>query len=194
MKKLFVIVLFLTFPLFVSAQNGNLLDYSGAYKFEGAPFDKIIVSVEGTTLFAEAEGVGKGEILASKNKDEFTEPNNNAVLVFNRDGSGQVISMTLKVQGSELKGVKEGDAKSEYLGKYKFADDSALSSMTVSLKDGELFGETDQGSAALKTTAKKDLFSVVGYDGSAEFIRDSAGKVSKVILKVQDMLLNGEKQ
>jgi hypothetical protein len=194
MKKLFVIVLFLTFPLFVSAQNGNLLDYSGAYKFEGAPFDKIIVSVEGTTLFAEAEGVGKGEILASKNKDEFTEPNNNAVLVFNRDGSGQVISMTLKVQGSELKGVKEGDAKSEYLGKYKFADDSALSSMTVSLKDGELFGETDQGSAALKTTAKKDLFSVVGYDGSAEFIRDSAGKVSKVILKVQDMVLNGEKQ
>ncbi|CAN1518097.1 hypothetical protein MCERE19_00988 [Spirosomataceae bacterium] len=194
MKKLYVIVLFLTFPLFVSAQNGNLLDYSGAYKFEGAPFDKIIVSVEGTTLFAEAEGVGKGEILASKNKDEFTEPNNNAVLVFNRDGSGQVISMTLKVQGSELKGVKEGDAKSEYLGKYKFADDSALSSMTVSLKDGELFGETDQGSAALKTTAKKDLFSVVGYDGSAEFIRDSAGKVSKVILKVQDMVLNGEKQ
>jgi hypothetical protein len=66
--------------------------------------------------------------------------------------------------------------------------------MTVSLKDGELFGETDQGSAALKTTAKKDLFSVVGYDGSAEFIRDSAGKVSKVILKVQDMVLNGEKQ
>lgn len=194
MKKLFVIVLFLTFPLFVSAQNGNLLDYSGAYKFEGAPFDKIIVSVEGTTLFAEAEGVGKGEILASKNKDEFTEPNNNAVLVFNRDGSGQVISMTLKVQGSELKGVKEGDAKSEYLGKYKFADDSALSSMTVSLKDGELFGETDQGSAALKTTAKKDVFSVVGYDGSAEFIRDSSGKVTKVILKVQAMVLNGEKQ
>jgi hypothetical protein len=170
------------------------LDYAGAYKFEGAPFDKIIVSVEGTTLFAEAEGVGKGEILASKNKDEFTEPNNNAVLVFNRDGSGQVISMTLKVQGSELKGVKEGDAKSEYLGKYKFADDSALSSMTVSLKDGELFGETDQGSAALKTTAKKDVFSVVGYDGSAEFIRDSSGKVTKVILKVQAMVLNGEKQ
>jgi hypothetical protein len=194
MKKLFVIVLFLTFPLFVSAQNGSLLDYAGAYKFEGAPFDKIIVSVEGTTLFAEAEGVGKGEILASKNKDEFTEPNNNAVLVFNRDGSGQVISMTLKVQGSELKGVKEGDAKSEYLGKYKFANDSALSSMTVSLKDGELFGETEQGSAALKTTAKKDVFSVVGYDGSAEFIRDSAGKVSKVILKVQAMVLNGEKQ
>ncbi|MCP9762725.1 DUF3471 domain-containing protein [Lacihabitans soyangensis] len=194
MKKLFVIVLFLTFPLFVSAQNGNLLDYAGAFKFDGAPFEKIIISVEGSTLFAEAEGVGKGEIFPSKNKDEFTEPNNNAVLVFNRDGSGQVVSLTVKVQGSELKGTKQSDAKAEYLGKYKFADDSAVASMTVSLKDGELFGETDQGSAVLKSTDKKDIFNVVGYDGSVEFIRDSAGKVSKVILKVQDMVMNGEKQ
>jgi hypothetical protein len=171
-----------------------LLDYSGAYKFDGAPFEKIIISVEGSTLFAEAEGVGKGEIFPSKNKDEFTEPNNNAVLVFNRDGSGQVVSLTVKVQGSELKGTKQSDVKAEYLGKYKFADDSAVASMTVSLKDGELFGETDQGSAILKSTDKKDIFNVVGYDGSVEFIRDSAGKVSKVILKVQDMVMNGEKQ
>jgi hypothetical protein len=114
--------------------------------------------------------------------------------VFNRDGSGQVVSLTVKVQGSELKGTKQSDVKAEYLGKYKFADDSAVASMTVSLKDGELFGETDQGSAILKSTDKKDIFNVVGYDGSVEFIRDSAGKVSKVILKVQDMVMNGEKQ
>ncbi len=194
MKKLFAIVLFLAFPMFVSAQNGSLLDFAGVYKFEGAPFEKIVVNIEGPKLLAEAEGVGKGEIFASKNKDEFTEPNNNAVLVFNRDGRGQVISLIVKVQGSELKGTKQGDAKSEYLGKYKFADDSAVPSMTVSLKDGELFGETDEGSAILKPTAKKDVYSVVGYDGSAEFIRDSAGKISKVILKVQDLVMNGEKQ
>jgi hypothetical protein len=194
MKKLFAIVLFLAFPMFASAQNGSLLDFAGVYKFEGAPFEKIVVNVEGTKLLAEAEGVGKGEVFASKSKDEFTEPNNNAVLVFNRDGRGQVISLIVKVQGSELKGTKQGDAKSEYLGKYKFADDSAVPSMTVSLKDGELFGETDEGSAILKPTAKKDVYSVVGYDGSAEFIRDSAGKISKVILKVQDLVMNGEKQ
>lgn len=194
MKKLFVFVLFLSLPFFISAQNNNLADYVGSYKFEGAPFEKLIVSVSGTTILAEAEGVGKGEIFASKNKDEFSEPNNNAVLVFSRDGNGQVISLTVKVQGAELKGTKEGDAKSEYLGKYKFANDSAIPSMTVSMKDGELFGETDQGSAVLKLTAKKDVFSVVGYDGSVEFIRDSAGKISKVILKVQDMVINGEKQ
>ncbi len=194
MKKLFVFVLFLSSPFFITAQNNNLTEYVGSYKFEGAPFEKIIVSVEGTTILAEAEGVGKGEIFASKNKDEFTEPNNNAVLIFNRDGNGQVISLIVKVQGSELKGAKEGDAKSEFLGKYKFAEDSAIPSMTVSLKEGELFGETDQGSAVLKPTAKKDVFSVVGYDGSAEFIRDSAGKISKVILKVQDMVMSGEKQ
>ncbi|MBP6620159.1 MAG: hypothetical protein KA188_07895 [Leadbetterella sp.] len=135
MKKLFAIVLFLAFPMFVSAQNGSLLDFAGVYKFEGAPFEKIVVNVEGTKLLAEAEGVGKGEVFASKNKDEFTEPNNNAVLVFNRDGRGQVISLIVKVQGSELKGTKQGDAKSEYLGKYKFADDSAVPSMTVLLKD-----------------------------------------------------------
>jgi hypothetical protein len=194
MKKLFVFVFILTLPLFITAQTANLTDYVGSYKFEGAPFEKIIVSMEGATLLAEAEGVGKGEIFASKNKDEFTEPNNNAVLMFNRDSNGQVISLIVKVQGTELKGAKEGDAKSEYLGKYKFAEDSAVPSMTVSLKEGELFGETDQGSAVLKPTAKKDVFSVVGYDGSAEFIRDSAGKISKVILKVQDMVMNGEKQ
>jgi hypothetical protein len=194
MKKLFVFVFFLSLPLFTIAQTTNLTDYVGSYKFEGAPFEKVIVSLDGTTILAEAEGVGKGEIFAAKNKDEFTEPNNNAVLIFNRDGSGLVISLTVKVGGSELKGIKEGDAKSEYLGKYVFADDSSIPSVIVSLKNGELFGETDQGSAVLKSTAKKDVFEVVGYDGSTEFVRDSAGKITKIILKVQDMVLNGVKQ
>jgi hypothetical protein len=69
-----------------------------------------------------------------------------------------VVSLILKVRGLELKGAKKGNTKSEYLSKYKFADESVVSSMTGSLKDGELFGEIDQGSAVLKATDKQGRF------------------------------------
>jgi hypothetical protein len=62
------------------------------------------------------------------------------------------------------------------------------------LKNGELFGETDQGSAVLKPTAKKDVFEIIGYDGSVEFFRDSNGNMTKVVLRVNDIVLDGEKQ
>lgn len=193
MKKLLFSVLIIISASSLFAQN-SLADLVGNYKFDGAPFEKIVISISGSSVIAEAEGVGKGEIFPTKTKDQYTEPNNNAVLVFNRDANGTVISLTVKVQGNELKGMKESVAYGPYLGKYKFADDSAIPSMLVSLKNGELFGETDQGSAVLKPTAKKDVFEIIGYDGTVEFFRDSNGNVTKVVLRVNDIVLNGEKQ
>jgi hypothetical protein len=192
MKKLLFLALAFVSSGQLFAQN-SYADLVGDYKFEGAPFEKIVISLNGNSVFAEAEGVGKGEIFPTKNKDEFTEPNNNAVLVFNRDTNGSVITLTVKVQGSELKGMKERDTKNEYLGNYKFENDSAIPSLKVSLQNGELFGETEQGSAVLKTTDKRDVFQIVGYDGTVEFVRDSGNKIAKVILKVNDLVLNGEK-
>lgn len=193
MKKLlyFVLITFTTSNLFAQSSFSELV---GNYKFDGAPFEKIVITVSGNSVIAEAEGVGKGEIFPTKTKDEYTEPNNNAVLVFNRDANGTVISLTVKVQGNELKGMKESAGYTPYLGKYKFADDSAIPSMLVILKNGELFGETDQGSAVLKPTAKKDVFEIIGYDGTVEFFRDSNENVTKVVLRVNDLVLNGEKQ
>jgi hypothetical protein len=193
MKKLLFSVLIIISASRLFAQN-SLADVVGNYKFDGAPFEKIVISISGSSVIAEAEGVGKGEIFPTKTKDEYTEPNNNAVLVFNRDANGTVISLTVKVQGNELKGMRESAAYTPYLGKYKFAVDSAIPSMLVSLKNGQLFGETDQGSAVLKPTAKKDVFEIIGYDGSVEFFRDSNGNMTKVVLRVNDIVLDGEKQ
>lgn len=193
MKKLLIIVLFFSLTTFAFAQNSNP-EYVGKYKFDGAPFANIIISVEGSTIYAEAEGVGKGEVFASKNKDEYTEPNNDAILVFNRDASGMVVSLTVKVQGSELKGAKELDNNAKYLGKYKFADDSAIPEIIISIKDGGLYGETEQGSASLKVTATKDIFEVVGYEGTVEFVNDSTGNISNIILVIQGMRMKGEKK
>lgn len=190
MKKLFVIVLLLGYSQFSTAQSNSLIDYVGTYKFQDAPFPKVTISMNGKVLIGEAEGIGKLEIFPSKTKDEFSEPENSATLVFIRDDKGQVVSLTIKTQENEMKGIKEA---MDYVGKYKFTGDGPISELSVSVRNGELFGDTDQGNAILKSTSRKDVFEVTGYKGTAEFIRDSAGKVTKIILKVQDMTLNGDK-
>jgi hypothetical protein len=192
MKKLLIFVFATFFANSIFAQSKS--DYVGIYNFSGAPFAKIVVSIDGNALMAEAEGVGKGEINATDVKDQFKEPNNDATIIFNRDSNGNVVSMLVKVQGSELIGEKEVDAKIEYVGKYKFDDNSPIPDITVTIKNGELYGDTEQGGAALKFSKVKDTFDISGYDGTCTFKRTAEGKISGVNLKVQGMDMNGTKQ
>ena len=194
MKKLQYVIYAMLILSNVMGQNVNLNDYVGKYNFEGAPFGYVIVSVENGTLMAEAENVGKGEISASTSADQFTEPNNNAVLVFERDQNKKVIKLKVTAMGQEFIGKIEGNPLDEYTGVYKFPSDSPVFDLKITIKDGQLYGDTEQGSAFLKTTDKKDEYTVVGYDGKATFSRDATGKIVKVLLQIQDMELNGEKK
>lgn len=194
MKKLQLLIAAFVMTVSTFGQNVNLNDYAGKYIFDGAPFGFVIISVEDGKLMAEAENVGKGEISGTDQKDQYREPNHDASMVFLRDQNQKVIKLIVKAMGQEFSGTLEADPLSEYAGIYKFPSDSPVFDLKISVKDGRLYGDTDQGSAFLKATDKKDEYTVMGYDGKATFSRDAAGKIVKVLLQIQDMELNGEKK
>jgi hypothetical protein len=193
MKKLSLVVCFLVFGLNVFAQSVSLNDYVGIFKIEGAPFESLVISLENGVLMAEAEGVGKGELLKTDKEDEFKEPNNDALIVFIRGENKTVKEVLIKVQGTELSGIKKMPAENEYLGKYKFDGGSEIANLTVELRNGKLYGDTEQGGAELKPTSKKDEYEIVGYGGSVVFGRSAEGKVETVILNVQGITLKGKR-
>lgn len=193
MKKLLLSSALFLFSIAVFAQSKKLGDYSGKFKMAGAPFESLVVTVEGESLMADAPGVGKGEIFKTDQADAFKEPNNDALIVFKRNDAGVVVELVIQVQGSELLGKKEIADQSEFVGKFVFEEGSPIPNVNVLIKDGLLFGDTEQGGAELRPTNKKDIFDVIGYDGTAEFSRDSTGKVTVVILNVQGMSMKGNK-
>jgi hypothetical protein len=193
MKKLaiFFVLLFLGSNLF--GQISLKSDFVGVYKLTGAPFEKLIVSLEQNRLMAEAEGVGKGELLSTEKKDEFKEPINEAILTFERNESGGVEAVLIKVQDLEIHGVKEPNKFEEFLGKYKFEEGSPITELFIEMKDGRLFGDTDQGKAELRSTPVSDEFQVMGYNGKASFTRNGDGKINGVVLHVEGMILKATK-
>ncbi len=192
MKKLSFFTIFLFSCFIIFAQKPPKSDFVGNFKLDGAPFPKLVVSFENGVLMAEAEGVGKGEIFETSVNDEFKEPNNDAILVFKRT-NGIVDMIEIKVQGSVISGKKEGNAMEEFTGTFKFEQGSPVEKVNVVLKEGKLYGSSDQGSAELKPTTEKDKFELVGFDGTAIFKRDSGGKVSGLELNVQGNNLKASK-
>lgn len=81
-----------------------------------------------------------------------------------------------------------------YLGKYKVKD-APIEELVITLQDGKLMGEAvGQGSAELAPTAEIDIFSVIGYDGKIEFVRNDNKSVIKIKLTLQGNTMEGEKQ
>ncbi|HWB94129.1 MAG TPA: DUF3471 domain-containing protein, partial [Puia sp.] len=67
----------------------------------------------------------------------------------------------------------------EYVGEYQI---SSTFSITISLKDGHLYGQASgQGKNEL-FAAKKDLFFLKVVDADIEFVRGTDGKIGKMIL------------
>lgn len=81
-----------------------------------------------------------------------------------------------------------------YLGKYKVKD-APIEELIITLQDGKLMGEAvGQGTAELVATKDMDIFSITGYDGKVEFIRNDSKAVVKVKLTIQGSTMEGEKQ
>ena len=79
MKKLSFFTIFLFSCFIIFAQKPPKSDFVGNFKIVGAPFTKLIITLENGVLMADAEGVGKGEIFETSANDEFKEPNNDAL-------------------------------------------------------------------------------------------------------------------
>lgn len=82
-------------------------DYAGEYQMNGAPFDVLTITPDGTNLKAVAPGVGEGPLQGTEVYDEFYETNNGATLRFVRDANGAVKRVIISVQGMELVGEKK---------------------------------------------------------------------------------------
>lgn len=79
----------------------------------------------------------------------------------------------------------------DLLGKY---DTGGMGTIIVSWEQGKVIGALEgQGSAELKPTATPDVLSIIGFEGTATFIRDEQKKVIKVKLEVQGQVIEGSK-
>lgn len=72
-----------------------------------------------------------------------------------------------------------------YVGKYTI-DGGPIYEVNVAVKDGKLYGSSDQGEATLAKTEMADTFTIEGYDGTVKFNRDGD------IVKSMTMSIQGQ--
>lgn len=80
-----------------------------------------------------------------------------------------------------------------YTGKYIFPEGNPVPWVEVKYTDGTLISESPMGSATMQRT-EGDVFAIVEYNGIAEFLRDSNGKITAVKVSVMDMVMEGKKE
>lgn len=193
MKKLFVLATFCFFSLNVFSQETKLDGYSGEYKFSGAPFAKIKIFVEDSTLMAQSDGMGEGEIYAEEEVDTFTEPNNSATLKFVRDETGNVIKLEVSASGMFWEGERKMQDLNEFTGDYKMEEGSSLEAVKVVLTDGKLRVDTRIGSSNMLPTEETDVFNLDAINGKIGFTRDESGKVSQITIAAMGQMLEGKR-
>jgi hypothetical protein len=194
MKKLLLTFGICVLSLISFAQQKNLQEYAGTFKFSSAPFEKITITLEDAILLADAEGIGKGEINATDKPDEFGEPNNQAILKFGRDGNGKIFKLEVSAQGMTFLGEKMAADLNSYVGEYALKENSSLDKFVVVLKDGILSVDTNIGSSDLVPTDDADIFQLKSVDGKVGFTRDSSGKIVSVNVIAMGILLEGTKK
>lgn len=114
------------------------------------------------------------------------------MLAFNFEVAAQGTTQTSNITTPTI--ALDPIAAKEYLGKYKVKE-APIEELIISLQEGKLFGEAvGQGSAELKPTAEIDIFEVIGYDGTVEFVRNDLKAVIKIKLTLQGSTMEGEKQ
>ncbi len=80
-----------------------------------------------------------------------------------------------------------------YTGTYKFPEGSFVTSAEITLTNNVLSVNSDKGSSTLERRGK-DTFALTSYNGMVYFFRDTEGKVARVKVAVEDMLLEGTKE
>ena len=80
-----------------------------------------------------------------------------------------------------------------YTGKYVFAQGSIVAEAVVAIENGGLQISSHAGVATL-SRIDRDLFSLVEYDGTAEFYRNATGKITAIRILVHPLDLTGSRQ
>lgn len=85
------------------------------------------------------------------------------------------------------------DSLQEYTGKYKFPEGSPVNEIGVIVENGVLTATSAMGNSEFKKTDTKDVFEVVAFGGSATFKRNAEGKITTLLIQVQDITMEGSK-
>ncbi|MCD8538947.1 MAG: hypothetical protein LRY55_03675 [Leadbetterella sp.] len=194
MKKLLFLTGILISSFTLKAQQVKLQDFTGAYKFEKAPFGKIVITDESGALIADAEGVGKGEISATNIADEFREPNYQAIFKFVREESGKVIRLVVEVNGDSFEGKRESVTPDEYAGKYSLEGSPEVPEVSIQIQDGALYIEASIGGSRLVATQVKDSYQMTAATGGVVFKRDEAGKVTGIEVEYAGSTFKGTRK
>jgi hypothetical protein len=85
------------------------------------------------------------------------------------------------------------DSLEQYTGKYAFPEGSPVKEIGVVIENGVLTATSAMGNSELRKTDTKDVFEVVAFGGTATFKRNDEGKVTGVVIQVQDVNMEGTK-
>jgi hypothetical protein len=99
--------------------------------------------------------------------------------------------ISLKAQDSTK--TTNTDSLEVYTGKYKFAEGSPVTEVTVVLEEGKLMLKSKMGNAGLEKETGIDQFAIPSYQGTASFYRNEAKKISGIHIDVMGRTLEGEK-
>lgn len=168
-------------------QFAPLSDFAGVFNFEaGGPVSKITVGEENGELSIDVPEFGQATIQNTSINDMFYEPNYQSDFIFERNDEGEVINLKVDVksQGITLMGVKEmaliENDLEKYVGDFNFLDIDM--SLQTEIKDGKIYGITEQGEAFLTATDETNLFDIEGVPGTVEFKFNEAGSITEVTL------------
>jgi hypothetical protein len=89
--------------------------------------------------------------------------------------------------------VSAQSGKDKYVGVYKFPDGSVVTTIEVVLQDSALSMSSSAGASPL-TWIQNDEFSVVNFNGTAVFKRNTEGRVVGVHIEAMGYILDGVKQ
>lgn len=92
-----------------------------------------------------------------------------------------------------LQGIGQDSTYEAYIGKYNFPEGSAVPYVDVKLNNGILVSESPAGTATLQRI-EGDMFSIVEYNGTAEFRRNTEGKIISVKVIVMGLEMEGSKE
>jgi DNA-binding transcriptional MocR family regulator len=85
------------------------------------------------------------------------------------------------------------DSLQQYVARYKFPEGSPVNEVNVILENGTLQITSILGNSALEKSTE-DQFSIVTYNGTASFIRNSAKKIIGLKIEAMGIIMEGVRE
>lgn len=178
---------------FFGKKDAPKLDiYGGKYKFEGLPFEYVVIKIEDGKLLYTA-GDYQGQLTQMAGQDKF-DASGQASVKFNRGTDNRITSMILSAQGQDFTGPKEAGmmALNSYVGEYAM---QGLPFETIGIKatNGKLMIKAGDEEGELTPMGEPDLYDAGGR-ATIKFVRDASKKVTGVSVGAQGMEFSGTKK